>query len=165
MPDPALQLPLVPNEWVEVPRVHRAARELADRHYSRQTVGAVDFMPPGETLVLVTRDLGAVWGACLNLDPVGALRWRVTIFRRESGKRASDLIQSATSRTLERWRERRAGVLPDVPLTTEVDPVRVRRKRDPGRCFARAGWKLLTTRRGLLVFVAPGEIDRCGVVA
>ena len=146
--------------WIEVPRVHEGARRLADRHYSRQTIGARDFMPPGQTFVLVTADAGAVWGVCLNLDPVGSLRWRVTIFRRESGLQASELVRSATDRTLARWRER--GALPRVPLSTEIDPRRVRRKRDPGRCFRRAGWELVGERRGLLVLVAPGELERCG---
>jgi hypothetical protein len=160
MNEPTLQLQLA-NEgaWVEVPRVHAAARALADRHYSRQTVGAVEFMPPGETFVLLTHDLGAVWGVCLNLDPAGALRWRVTIFRRESGPRASDLIREATDRTYARWSER--GGAPAVPLTTEVDPRHVRRKRDFGRCFRRAGWTVVGERRGLFVLQAPAhEVGR-----
>lgn len=46
---------------------------LADRQYSRQTPGAVDFVPPGRKLVLLTDDARAVWGVCENLDPAGAL--------------------------------------------------------------------------------------------
>lgn len=111
-------------------------------------------MPPGETLVLLSRDGGAVWGACCNLDPVGNLRWRVTIFRRESGPLASELIREATALTFARWRER--GGIPPVPLTTEIDPAKTRRKRDPGRCFVRAGWEIVDrNRRGLVVLRAP----------
>lgn len=148
-------LPLFASgEWTEVRRCDPRAARLADRHYSRQTPGATEFMPPGETFVLISRDAGAVWGACLNLDPAGALRWRVTIFRRESGPVASDLIREATALTFARWIER--GGLPPVPLTTEVDPQRTRHKRDPGRCFLRAGWRILDRdRNGLVVLCAP----------
>ena len=30
------------------------------------------------------------------------------------------------------------------PLTTEVDASKVKRKRDPGRCFIKAGWREYT---------------------
>lgn len=141
--------------WLEVRRCDPRAVELANRHYSRQTIGARDFMPPGQTFVLLTRDGGAVWGVCLNLDPVGSLRWRVTIFRRESGPQASCLIREATELTFARWRER--GGLPTVPLTTEVDPRKTRRKRDPGRCFLRAGWRVLDADRNGLVVLTAGD--------
>jgi hypothetical protein len=36
---------------------------LADRHYSRRTIGAPQFMPPGRKLVLLTADADAVWGS------------------------------------------------------------------------------------------------------
>ena len=149
-------LPLFASgQWVEVRRCDPRAAAIVDRHYSRQTPGAPEFMPPGETFVLLTRDEGAVWGACLNLDPVGNLRWRVTVFRREHGALASELIGEATSLTFDRWRER--GGLPEVPLTTEIDPRCTRRKRDPGRCFLRAGWRVLDPNRNGLVVLAAAE--------
>lgn len=141
--------------WTAVPRVHSGARRLADRHYSRQTVGARDFMPPGRTFVLVCGD-AAVWGVCENLDPAGNQRWRVTIFRNESAHLSSDLVREATSRTHERW-ARRFGCLPPVRLTTEVDPAKTRSKRDPGRCFRKAGWEEIDRRNGLVVLAAPEE--------
>lgn len=55
--------------WYRVQRCHPAAVALADRHYSRQTVGATEFMPPGKTLVLVdtvTSCAGAVGGFILR---------------------------------------------------------------------------------------------------
>lgn len=70
--------------------------------------------------------------------------------------RSSDLIREATKRTYAFWR-RRYGALPSVPLTTEVDPTKVRRKRDPGRCFLKAGWVRIEDARGLAVFRAPDE--------
>lgn len=140
--------------WHVVRRCDVRARELADRHYSRQTPGARDFMANGRTLVLLTDDGLAVWGAIENLDPAGGRRWRVSIFRNEGHGRSSDLIREATARTFAWWRAR-YGAVPSVPLTTEIDPRRTRRKRDPGRCFLRAGWRRVGLVRGLVVLRAP----------
>lgn len=139
--------------WFAVTKYDRRAAALADRHYSRQSIGDAQFMPPGETLVLLHEGGAglAVWGVCSNLDPAGSPRWRCTIFRNESGDLSSLLIQEATYLTRLVW----AGREPPVPLTTEVDPRRVRRKRDPGRCFLRAGWRRVGVRRGLVVLEAP----------
>lgn len=85
--------------------------------------------------------LFAVWVACHNFEPgkTDTRRWRCTVFRREGGPRASALIEVATAFTYDHWRRNYAW--PSVPLETEVDPAKVRHKRDPGRCFVRAGWK------------------------
>jgi hypothetical protein len=48
--------------WRRVDRCDVRARVLADRHYSRQTPGALNFMANGRTLVLLTADCAAVWG-------------------------------------------------------------------------------------------------------
>ncbi len=128
------------SPWRQVTTYNVAARELADRHYSRQQIGAPQFAPPGRRFVLLAEDaLGrAVWVAVHNLDPAGAARFRCTLFRNESGYRSSDLVRHATAATLARWAARG---WPHPPLRTEVDPDEVRRKRDPGRCFLRAGWR------------------------
>jgi hypothetical protein len=112
---------------------------LADRHYSRQTHGAQEFMPPGRVLVLLTDDGRAVWGVCENVFR-GRRRWRLTIFRNEGAGLSSDLIREATAATLAFWRSH-YGAVPDAKLSTEVDLRHVRHKRDPGRCFLRAGWR------------------------
>lgn len=65
-------------------------------------------------------------------------------------------MREATARTYAYWR-RHYGGLPAVPLTTEVDPRKTRRKRDPGRCFLRAGWSRVGVVRGLVVLRAPEE--------
>lgn len=81
-----LELPLGDfGPWRQVRRCDPRAVALADRHYSRQTVGAAEALPPGETFVLLTQDELAVWGAVHNLDPAGRPRWRVSIFRNEGG--------------------------------------------------------------------------------
>ncbi len=147
--------------WERVTKWNESACKLADNHYSRQSVGSNQALPPGETLLMLTPSRDAVWGAVHNMEPGSpAKRWRVSIFRREGGRRSSDLIQEATRMTLDYWA--RHYRMPEVPLMTEVDADLTRRKRDPGRCFHKAGWELWSTRR-LFVFVAPGERARCGL--
>lgn len=46
--------------WYVSHKYDASAAALADRHYSRRTVGSPQFMPPGQTLVLVAD--GAVFG-------------------------------------------------------------------------------------------------------
>ncbi len=79
------------------------AAALADRHYSRRTVGSPQFMPPGETIVLLAPAADAVFGwwrphprsgikAMNGLDG-----WTCTIFRNESQALSSHLILEAES--------------------------------------------------------------------
>lgn len=142
--------------WSRVRRTDRRARALADRHYSRQTPGAAEFMASGRVLVMLAELSGAfaVWGAIENLDPAGNRRWRCSIFRNETLVLSSALIEEATERTYAFWLRHYSG-LPAVPLTTEVDPSRVLHKRDPGRCFIKAGWRVVRHARGLVVLEAP----------
>jgi len=152
------------GHWHHVNRRDVRARLLADAHYSRQTPGAVDFLANGRTFVLITLDERAVWGVIENLDPAGGHRWRCAIFRNErpaheGGILSSDLVREATERTYGYWR-RHYGGLPSVGLTTEIDPRKTRRKRDPGRCFVKAGWTRRPgiTRHGHVVLDAPRGI-------
>lgn len=46
--------------WERSWRADPRARELADRHYNRQKVGAKQFVPPGRCLVLVIPNV-AFW--------------------------------------------------------------------------------------------------------
>lgn len=162
----SLQLALLDHGcWVRGHRYTSEAAALADRHYSRRTPGDRQFMGPGRPLVLVTRCGLAVWGALEGKDPAGALRWRCSIFRNEGAGLSSRLIAEATAITFAWWRER-YGALPAVRFSTEIDPGKVRRKRDPGRCFRRAGWTVRGWTAGghgrsrLLVLDAPGEQER-----
>ena len=155
--------------WRQVKRDDPRARALADRHYSRQTVGAKDFMASGRTFVLLAEFCSrlpeatrAVWGVIDNLDPVGARRFRCSIFRNETPWLSSFLIREATTLTLERW-SRRFGWTGSPALTTEIDPTKTRRKRDPGRCFRKAGWGLLGTTNGLVVYEAPWPLQAATV--
>ena len=115
--------------WREVSRVDAQARALADRHYSRQTHGHREFMPPGETFVLVMD--GAVWGAVRNIF-AGKKALRCSIFRNESPELSSRLVSIATALTYRRF--------PGDRLKTEVLIDKVRPKRHPGYAFRCAGW-------------------------
>ena len=74
-----------PPRWHRVGKWSRAAAELADEHYSRQTPGSDQVLPPGQTLLMLTPCDRAVWGVVCNLDPVGAVRWRNSLFRNVGG--------------------------------------------------------------------------------
>ena len=125
--------------WRRTTKFDPRAAALADRHYSRRTVGSPQFMPPGRTLVLVTEAGDAVWGThwpdpALTLDGLDA--WRCSIFRNEGPHLSSDLIVEAMQRTAETWRERpQDGWLTFV----RIDKVR---SVNPGACFKAAGWWL-----------------------
>lgn len=133
-----------PQLWKHVPVEYPPARELADRHYSRQTKGADGILPPGQRFLLWHESVGnAVWGVCRNKDPVGRYQWRNTIFRNESSTLSSTLIREATRQTMLVW-FRRYGDLPTEMLTTEiaVEATAARRSKrsEPGHCYLMAGW-------------------------
>lgn len=143
------------GRWHQVKRNDPRARALADRHYSRQTIGGQEFMASGRTLVMLTEDALAVWGVIENHDGGFQPHWRCSIFRNEGAGLSSTLIVEATHRTYAYWVQHYRR-LPTVPLTTEINRDKVRRKRDFGRCFRRAGWvEHGETSKGLLVLRAP----------
>jgi hypothetical protein len=128
-----------PALWQRRTRADRAARALADRHYSRGTVGAHTIGPPGRVLVFVTPCERAAWithypRADLAMDNRDA--WRCTMFRNEGAGLSSDLIRAAMAATVELW-----GDPPVDGWLTYVDRARVRGV-NPGYCFKMAGWTL-----------------------
>ena len=58
-----------------------------------------------------------------------------SLFRNEGAGLSSDLIRSAIAATLSIWPEP-----PVLGIITFVDAAKTRRKRDPGRCYRRAGF-------------------------
>jgi hypothetical protein len=140
-----MTLEMFPVVWRHVPVEDARAREVADRHYSRQQPGTRGFVPPGERFVLWHEGARgcAVWAVCLNMDPTGEIRWRNTIFRNEGETLSRALIVEATRATFDLW-ERRYGKLPQVPLTTEIDieatAARRSKRHEPGWCYREAGW-------------------------
>ena len=127
------------DEWLVVPKFSPAAARLADGHYSRRKVGSPQFMPPGQTLVLLTPDARAVFG-WWRPDPGSGLSsmngldgWTCTIFRNTGPHLSSELILAAEYELL-----RRHDCGPD-GLITYVWDAKVR-SANPGYCFKVAGW-------------------------
>jgi hypothetical protein len=134
-------------------------RALADRHYNRQKIGAAQFVPPGRCLVLKTADGKAAWVTSWPISDyvqhAWAGAWMNQMFRNEGGCLSSDLIRHAVAHTRARWPE-----VPEFGIVSFVDAEKTRRKRDPGRCYRRAGWSHVGfTQAGLYVFQQlPGRL-------
>jgi hypothetical protein len=136
--------------WQLSDRADPVARAIADRHYNRQKVGSGQFVPPGRCVVLRTPAGDAFW---ITSWPFAEFvkhawpgAWVCSAFRNESPHLSSELIREALAAT--------AAVWPDPPalgMVTFVNPGKVRRKRDPGRCFLRAGFERVGETKGGLV--------------
>ena len=133
-----------------------ASALIADRHYSRQTPGSDQFMPPGRKLVLSRAD--AVWGTSWPFAQYVRHQWAgamlCCLFRNEGECLSSSLIRDALAAT--RWRY---PELPALGMVTFINAAKVRHKRDPGRCFLRAGFiRCGETKGGLIALqILPEE--------
>lgn len=132
--------------WRTDPR----ARELADRHYNRQSIGAKNFAPPGRTLVLYceTPTGRAFWITSYPfmeyVHHAWAGAWMCSAFRNEGAARSSDLIVQAVAAT--RWY---FGPVPPLGMVTFVDPKKIK-AGNPGYCYKCAGFeKVGATGKGL----------------
>lgn len=124
--------------WLEVSRFLPRGAALADQHYNRQTVGSPQFSPPGKLLVLLTDCGGAVWTSVWQGYAQHQWRgaWANSIFRNETAILSSLLIREAVAATRAAW-----GEPPPLGMVTFVDAQKTRRKRDPGRCYRKAGFR------------------------
>lgn len=129
--------------WHVATKFDRDGAALADRHYSRRTIGSPQFMPPGETLVLINRTRDALFGwwrphPRSGIKAMNGLDGQTcSIFRNEGQMLSSDLILEA-ERLLKVIRD--CG--PDGMLTYVWDK-KVKSKypkSSPGYCFKMAGW-------------------------
>ena len=139
--------------WVLSYRAAAGARVVADRHYNRQKIGAAQFVPPGGCAVLATADYGAVWVTSTPkpefVKHAWPNAWVNSLFRNETREvLSSTLIIEAVAASL--WL---LGPPPALGIVSFVDAGEVRRKRDPGRCYRRAGWEHVGfTKAGLFTF-------------
>ncbi|AVT39147.1 hypothetical protein [Plantactinospora sp. BB1] len=133
-------------------RADPRALPLADRHYNRQKIGSPQFVPPGRCVVLLTDDADALWVTSWPIAAYVQHAWAgamvCSLFRREPAcpHRASSLITAAVAATRAHWPD-----LPALGMVTFVDPRKTRRKRDPGRCYRRAGWTPVGCTKGGLI--------------
>lgn len=122
-------------------------RALADRHYSRQTIGAREFVGNGRKLVLRDAAGEVVFGWLWPQDRYrldGQTGFNCTIFRNESTRQSSDIILEAERHAVAYWGPNRCY--------TYVDASKVR-STNPGFCFQMAGWqKGGRSGRGYILF-------------
>ena len=121
---------------------------LADRHYSRRTVGARQFLYSGRKLVIRNAE-GTMLFGWVYPDPAmrmdGQTGYNCAIFRNESPLKSSDIILEAERLAFAKWGPNR--------LYTYVDPdetrvIKFRGQRVVGFCFRKAGWKPLIHKSG-----------------
>jgi hypothetical protein len=145
--------------WLRSHRADPRALPLADRHYSRQKPGTSQFVPPGSCYVLITPCARAVWVTSWPeaeyVKHAWAGAWMNTFFRNEGAGLASDLIRAAVAATRSFY-----GDPPTLGMVTFIDRGKVRHKRDPGRCYRKAGFRVAgETKGGLLALqLLPAEM-------
>jgi len=123
---------------------------LADRHYNRQKVGSPQFAPPGRCLVLKTQPVDAFWITSWPFAEfvrhAWAGAWVCSAFRNEGAILSSLLIRDAVAATRAEY-----GEPPTLGMITFVNRAHVRRKRDWGRCYRKAGFRPVGETQGGLV--------------
>ena len=144
-----LRLSLGTGYWVHAADGDLDLLALYRRHYSareRAPGTQRQFVGPGAHIVLTTPRVDAlfVWRKFIDDCEFGG-GVNCAVFRNESKCLSSLMILEAEIWARDKW--------PGERLYTYVDASKVRRKRDPGRCFRRAGWTVCgtTKKRGLLV--------------
>ncbi len=142
-----LSMPTHPGKtsWLVSHKFDKDGARLADGHYSRRTPGSPQFMPPGETLVLVQPERDAVWGwwrphPDADIEPMNGLDgWTCTIFRNTGGRMSSDLVLEAEIELLEAEARGDTGPCGPDGLLTYVWPKKIK-STNPGYCFQIVGW-------------------------
>lgn len=141
--------------WIETDKGDPAARELADRHYTRQSIGARMFTRPGYNQVLIAEQANGrravfVWwrpkweSGIKGTERFDRLRCiECTIFRNETRFRSSDLILEAISCLLT-WDRANDTDWKD-GIITAVNSIKTSGGRSisspPGMCFRAAGFR------------------------
>lgn len=126
--------------WIKVQDGNDTGRTIFSRHYSHRNYAdgrdPALFVGPGYKMVLLTPDARAlfVWRKFKDdcIPPQTGVN--CAVFRNESAALSSMLILEAEKFVPEKWPL-------DRRLYTYIDEKKIRHKRDPGRCFRKAGWK------------------------
>ncbi len=121
---------------------------LADRHYSRRTVGARQFLYSGKKLVIRDAAGDVLFGwmfpdETMRMD--GQKGYNCAIFRNESNRKSSEIILECERLAFEKWGPNR--------LYTYIDPAKTktikrRGSRVVGFCYLKAGWKPVVHKNG-----------------
>lgn len=138
------------EHWTLSNRGDIEALPLADRHYNRQKIGSPQFVPPGRCIVLLTKDRKALWVSSWPFPEyvkhAWAGAWLCSCFRNEGDTLSSILVTEAVGVTRSIW-----GKPPELGMVTFIDTGKVRKKRDWGRCYLKAGWRNCGKTKGGLV--------------
>jgi hypothetical protein len=135
--------------WHLSDRANPRVRLLADRHYSRQSIGHPLFTPPGKCIVLATDAYNAYWityipYAQYALTHWTAGAWTCSAFRNEGSILSSTLIEQAVAVTLFILK-----TPPDLGFITFVNAYKIK-SPNPGYCFKQADWNHVGfTKKGL----------------
>ena len=134
--------------WIPIKDGNSTAMSIFKRHYTARKRRKIEqFIGPGEKMALITPDALALFGWRKFISDDGQTGVNCCVFRNEGTAlaRSSELILAAKEIAWQRW--------PGERLYTYVDPKKVRHKRDPGRCFKRAGFRECgETKDGKLIF-------------
>ena len=138
-----------PTGWMLSHRAENHARQLADRHYNRQKIGSQQFVPPGRCIVLASTSAVWVtsWPYAQYVRHAWAGAWINSLFRREAGCLASDMIRDAIAITRSIWNPPELGMVTFVS-PRHVRPTRVRGKDIYGYCYLRAGFRHVGYTKG-----------------
>jgi hypothetical protein len=144
------------DTWVPVKDGNLTGLSIFQRHYTARTQRKIrQFVGPGGKMVLLTPDARGlfVWRKFISDD--GQTGVNCAVFRNEGAGLSSDLIRAAVKMAWERW--------PGERLYTYIDPRKTRHKRDPGRCFLKAGWRHHGwSKGGLRILELPGVYSEPG---
>lgn len=132
---------LVAGHWLSVGRADPRAYALYRDHYSAaknapyRTGTSTNIAPPGRPMILLTETCDALFGWLENTIERwdGQVGTNCFVFRNTGPVLSSELIREADELAWTKW--------PDQRHWTYVDGRQVRHKRDPGRCFLKAGWR------------------------
>jgi len=130
--------------WEVVSKCDKRACEFARPHYSRAKPDSKELGPPGQKIVLLGADGKALWGShrpapwakLKRMD--GFEGHSCFIFRNNGGPQSSGIIRQAVAITAIEWN--------CAPFITYVAIEKVRHKRDPGRCFVKAGFRRIRVK-------------------
>lgn len=141
--------PQVSDHWCITRDGDLECYALYRRHYSSRKNAQPkqrQFVGPGDPMVLIiSNGLSLFVWLKQQYRRDGQTGINCAVFRNEGRVLSSLLINEAATLARLRW--------PGERLFTFVDATQVRHKRDPGRCFVRAGWQRDgESKAGLLIF-------------
>ena len=128
--------------WQLRNRADQQCRRMADRHYSRRSVGNPQFVAAGRCVVLYAEtETGiAYWVTSWQVGGQCTHRWAgawvCSAFRNEGAGLSSELIVEAVAATRFVF-----GKPPDLGFITFVDRKKTRPKKTPGYCYQVVGWE------------------------